>query len=152
MARVNLAFPNELMKFSDVPESAHAEVAARIVALVGAGDRVPFALEELATSLRAHDAAKWPVVSLLPFLLEPRRWPFVKPTCIQRTCQATGIDVEYDAYPSARTYQLVRDLYEHVARLMTERGFGPLDFIDVQTFLWAGSGMTRDMREARNAS
>jgi len=39
MARVNLAFPNELMKFGDVPESGHQELAERLVQLVKAGAR-----------------------------------------------------------------------------------------------------------------
>ncbi len=150
LAKVNLAFPNELMKFGDIPESAHQDVAERLVRLVKAGERTPAALEELATALAPHGAAKWPIVSLLPFLLAPERWPFVKPTFIERASKATGIDVEYDPQPNARTYELVRDLYEHVARTLGDRGLAPRDFIDVQTFLWVASGMAREMRDKRH--
>ncbi|MDP9150030.1 MAG: DUF3553 domain-containing protein [Myxococcota bacterium] len=144
LSKVNLAFPNELMKLSDLPAPAEKAVAERIVALVSAGDETPAALEDLANALKPHGAAKWPVVSLLPFLIDPERWPFVKPTFIKRAEKATGIDVEYDPQPNARTYALVRDLYGHVARALRERGLAPRDFIDVQTFLWVASGMARE--------
>jgi hypothetical protein len=147
MAKVNLAFPNELMKFGDIPESAHREVAERLVSLVKAGPKTPVALEELAVVLTPHGAAKWTIVSLLPFLIDPERWPFVKPTSIERATKATGIDVEYDPRPNARTYTLIRDLYEHVAITLGDRGFAPRDFIDVQTFLWVASGMKREVSE-----
>lgn len=149
MARVNLAFPNELMKFKDIPASAHPEVAERIVRLVQAGDQTPAALEELARVLAPHAAAKWPIVSLLPFLLDPERWPFVKPTSAKLAAQATGFDVEYSPRPNARTYELIRDLHEHVGKILGERGFRPRDLIDVQTFLWVASGMRRALLEKR---
>lgn len=150
MARVNLAFPNELMKFGDVPESAHQELAERLVQLVKAGSETPMALERLAATLTPHGAAKWPIVSLLPFLLDPEHWPFVKPTFIERAVSATGIDVEYQPQPNARTYELIRQLYDRVAVVLGDRGFAPRDFIDVQTFLWVASGMKRELHEQRD--
>jgi hypothetical protein len=149
LSKVNLAFPNELMKFGDIPASAAKDVAERVVRLVKAGDQTPTALEDLAAVLAPHGAAKWPIVSLLPFLLDPEHWPFVKPTFIERAAKATGIDVEYDPLPNARTYELVRDLYEHVAVTLGERGLAPRDFIDVQTFLWVASGMAREAKDER---
>ena len=149
LGKTNLVFPNELMKFDDVPDSAQAEVAARIVALVSAGEETPRALEALAESLRPFGAHKWPICSMIPFLLAPETWPFVKPTAILRTVAATGIDVEYDPMPNARTYRLVRDLYEQVFALLTERKLEPRDAIDVQTFLWVASGMARELNESR---
>jgi hypothetical protein len=74
----------------------------------------------------------------------------VKPTFIERTVSATGVDVEYRSQPNARTYALVRQLYEQVAVNLGERGFAPRDFIDVQTFLWVASGMKREVHEARD--
>jgi hypothetical protein len=149
MARVNLAFPNELMKFGDVPESVHQELAERLVQLVKAGKETPAALERLAATLMPYGAAKWTIVSLLPFLLDPEHWPFVKPTFIERAVNATGIDVEYQPQPNARTYELIRQLYELVAVTLGDRGFAPRDFIDVQTFLWVASGMKRELHEQR---
>jgi len=84
ISKVNLVFPNELMKFGDIPPESHPEVAQRIVALVKAGKDTPTALEALAEVLAPHGAAKWTIVSLLPFLLDPEQWPFVKPTFIER--------------------------------------------------------------------
>ena len=151
LSNVNLAFPNDLTKFSDIPASAAKGVAERIVRLVKAGDQTPAALADLAAVLAPHGAAKWPIVSLLPFLLDPEHWPFVKPTFIERAAKATGIDVEYDPLPNARTYELVRDLYEDIAVTLGERGFAPRDFIDVHTFLWVASGMAREASEERSA-
>ena len=152
LGKINLVFPNELMKFDGVPVSDHAVVAQRVVDLVSAGDGTPEAVEALAESLRPYDAHKWTLCSLLPFLLEPAKWPFVKPTAIERAVAATGFQVEYTPMPSARTYRLVRDLYTQVFdRLtdLTESGFKPRDAIDVQTFLWVASGMAREAAESR---
>jgi len=153
LARTNLAFPNEQMKFGDLPESAYPAVAQRVARLVRAGEETPSALDDLAAALVPHGAAKWPIVSLLPFLMHPTEWPFVKPKAIQRAATATGIDVEYHSRPNARTYRLVRELYQQVAKELRVRGpeWEPRDFIDVQTFLWVASGMKREMDEARDA-
>jgi hypothetical protein len=80
LGKTNLAFPNELMKFADIPESSHRLVAERLRDLIHLGDRTPEALEVLALALRPHEFAKWTICTLLPFLLDPSRWPFVKPT------------------------------------------------------------------------
>jgi hypothetical protein len=48
------------MKFGDVPESAHKDVAERIVRLVKAGELTPAALEDLGAALMPYGAAKWP--------------------------------------------------------------------------------------------
>lgn len=149
LAKVNLVFPNELMAFGDIPESSHDDVAISVARLVNAGDDMPAAVENFANALAPHGAAKWTIVSLLPFLLDPERWPFVKPTFIERAVIATGIDVEYVSKPNARTYGLICELYKHVANTLGERGFAPRDFIDVQTFLWVASGMAREASEQR---
>jgi hypothetical protein len=149
LGKTNLAFPNELMAFDDVPSAAQPSVAEKVVALVGAGDRMPDAVEALGDVLAPHGAAKWPVVSLIPFLLEPEKWPFVKPTAVERISAATSIDVEYAPKPNARTYRLVTDLYKAVAEILGERGFAPRDNIDVQTFLWIATGMAKESDEAK---
>jgi hypothetical protein len=149
ISKVNLVYPNELMKFGDIPTTSHPEVARRLVTLVRAGKDTPTALEALAEALAPHGAAKWTIVSLIPFLLAPEEWPFVKPTFIERGVKATGIDVEYQPTPNARTYSLIRELYEVVAINLGRKGFAPRDFIDVQTFLWVASGMKREAIEQR---
>ena len=151
LTKASMAFPNELTKFRDVPEASQKGVAERIVKLVKAGERTPEALEALATALGPHGAAKWPVVSLIPFLLDPVRWPFVKPTFVERAAKATGLDVEYDARPNARTYSLVCDLYRDVAGALKARDVPPRDLIDVQTFLWIATGMAREAQETQKA-
>jgi hypothetical protein len=150
LSKVNFVSPNELVKFKDIPASAEKDVAVRVVRLVKAADDTPAALADLAAVLAPHGAAQWPIVSLLPFLLDPEHWPFVDPAFIERAEKATGIDVEYAALPNARTYELIRDLYGHVAGALGERGFAPRDFIDVHTFLWVASGMAREKQEARD--
>ena len=67
IAKVNLVFPNELMKLGDIPESAHEDVAQGFVRLLKAGRDTPAALEALAAVLAPYDAGKWTIVSLLPF-------------------------------------------------------------------------------------
>ena len=70
----------------------------------------------------------------------PGRW-------IRTTCN--GKQALVGVTSTARTYRLVRDLYETMFRLLTQRGLKPRDAIDVQTFLWIGSGMARELRESR---
>lgn len=45
-----------------------------------------------------------------------------------------GFDIHYQAQPNWRTYRAVLEMTEVYFELLGE--FGPLDFIDVQSFFW----------------
>lgn len=148
----NLVNSFEQVKFADVPQAAHAEIASVAIDFVTADADVPAAIERLGESLRPFESGKWTVCTLVPSMLAPSRWPFVKPTAVRRAADVLGVDISYEAQPSAQTYRNIMGLYAEISRLLESRGaaWAPRDFIDVNTFLWYGTGMAREAIQARD--
>ena len=139
--RFNPVHRFDFFKFRDVPQTAHPAFAESLLRLVTAGDDVPEALALMGSTLAMHQAAKWTVCSAFPFLADPTRWVFVKPEAVSAAAEALGLDIQYTPRPNAQTYRHIVDLYALVARRLTELGDPPRDNIDVQAFLWIGSGL-----------
>ncbi len=79
--------------------------------------------------------AKWPVVTLFPFIAHPRRHLIVKPNLMKRAATRLGFDLEYQSRPNAGTYAAVM---RAVAGLWRELSpWHPRDLIDIQGFVWA---------------
>lgn len=78
--------------------------------------------------------AAWPIVTLLPFIAQPERHMFLKPTNIQAAADALVFDLQYQPQPNWQTYstllEMVRTYFSEVNHLR------PRDFIDIQSFLW----------------
>jgi hypothetical protein len=78
--------------------------------------------------------AKWPVVTLFPFVAQPRRHLILKPNLMKRAAARFGFDLEYQSRPNARTYAAVM---RAVAGLWRElSAWRPRDLIDIQGFIW----------------
>ena len=85
--------------------------------------------------LKAEDACSWPNVTYFPFLAQPSRWLFIKPTYLQKCADRLGIDVPYESEVSAFTY----GSFLSFGRTL-EAALGvlkPVDFIDIHTFIFA---------------
>jgi hypothetical protein len=80
----------------------------------------------------------WPIVTLLPFLAEPKRHMFLKPQMTQRVADVFMFDLLYDSKPTWATYQRLLRLSEMLLNRL--RPLGARDFIDVQSFMWAIEG------------
>ena len=76
----------------------------------------------------------WPIVTLLPFLADPKRFIALKPTNTELMAARMGANLKYDTTPNWETY----DAALHMARALLERlqPLGAKDLIDVQQFMW----------------
>ena len=82
----------------------------------------------------------WPIVTLLPFLADPKRFIALKPTNTELIAARMGADLKYDTTPNWETYdaalRLANTLRDRLAPL------GAKDMIDVQQFMWVTRELT----------
>ena len=75
----------------------------------------------------------WPIVTLLPFLAEPKTFVALKPTNTELMAARMSFDIKYDSAPNWETYEYVlRMSTQLLARLAP---LGAKDMIDVQHFM-----------------
>lgn len=76
----------------------------------------------------------WPVVTLFPYLAQPKKYMILKPTAMRKAALELGYDLDYSSKPSFRTYESLMDLAD-----LTRDGIAdlkPRNYHDIQTFLW----------------
>ena len=75
----------------------------------------------------------WPIVTLLPFLADPKKYIALKPTNTELMAARMAFDLKYDSAPNWETYdqtlRMAAQLLEQLAPL------GAKDMIDVQQFM-----------------
>lgn len=76
----------------------------------------------------------WPVVTVFPFIAQPDRHIFLKPTVTRAAARAYGFPFAYESRPSWPTYASLLEF----ARIVCEdqRDLQPADQIDAQGFIW----------------
>ena len=75
-----------------------------------------------------------PVVTVFPFIAQPEKHIFLKPTVTRRAAERYGFDLYYNSKPSWKTYA---GLLEFAAVIKEDLAdLNPLDMIDVQSFIW----------------
>jgi len=78
--------------------------------------------------------AKWPIVTLFPFVARPKRYLIVKPMLMKRAAARLGFDLAYAPRPNGRTYAAIAS---YLAWLQKElASWQPRDVVDLQGFLW----------------
>ena len=82
----------------------------------------------------------WPIVTLLPFLGDPRRFIALKPTNTELMAARMGTNLKYDTTPNWETY----DAALHMANALLGKlqPLGAKDMIDVQQFMWVTRELT----------
>jgi hypothetical protein len=143
VSRTNLIFTFEQIKFGALPEIAHKTFASLLFDLLHRGEDYPRSVEHFGDFLSQYDAAKWTIATYFGFICDPQNRVFVKPKAVQHAAKALHRDLQYDSHPNANTYSGIVHLYREVKQCLEEKGFKPRDMIDVQGFLWIGSGMHR---------
>jgi hypothetical protein len=83
---------------------------------------------------RQSRLAKWPVVTLFPFVAAPDEHFILKPKLVKRIAQRYGFDLRYHPRPNAETYEALISFVRWLEREL--RPWRPRDLIDVQSFLW----------------
>jgi hypothetical protein len=82
----------------------------------------------------------WPIVTLLPFLGDPKRFIALKPTNTELMAARLSANLKYDTMPNWETY----DAALHMANTLLDRlrPLGAKDMIDVQQFMWVTRELT----------
>lgn len=76
----------------------------------------------------------WPILTFFPFIAQPSRYMILKPTAMRVAATELDYDFDYSSKPSFRTYESLMEFAE-----LTRAGIAdlnPLNFHDIQTFLW----------------
>jgi hypothetical protein len=94
------------------------------------------ALLDMERALRQHDAAKWTVVTYLPFLRRPEAHMFLKPEVTKDFAARVGHRFASDYEPRLKldVYHSLLDLVSETEHEMVD--LEPRDRIDVQSFIW----------------
>jgi hypothetical protein len=75
-----------------------------------------------------------PVVTVFPFIAQPEKHIFLKPTVTRRAAERYGFEFYYNSQPSWETYS---SLLEFAAIIKYDlAGLKPIDLIDIQSFIW----------------
>ena len=139
--KTNLLSPFETMRVRDLLHSPPADAFVNAAARFALGEGVQ-AWVDMAELAKPFDAAKWPVLTYLPFLWRPDRHMFLKPEVTKGFAERVGHPFvhAYGASPEIGVYESLLDL---VARTETEiAAFDPVDRIDVQSFIWVVGAYT----------
>jgi hypothetical protein len=127
--------------FVKADETATKVLGQTLAFIANPGQQSFKAMAEAVSQLPA-DGGKvhtWPIVTLLPFLADPKRFIPLKPTNTEVISARMDAKLKYDTTPNWETYdaflRLSRSLLDRLAPL------GAKDMIDVQAFMW----VTRDL-------
>ena len=76
----------------------------------------------------------WPVLTVFPFIAEPRTHMYLKPLVTKRAAERYGFEFEYSSKPQWSTYASLLEFARIVSRDV--RDLRPRDQIDIQSFIW----------------
>lgn len=143
--QTNLLSPYEKMWVREALLSAQADDFVRAAARFALGEGKA-ALLQMEQALKPHGAAKWTIVTYLPFLWRPDEHMYLKPEATKDFAARVGhrFAVDYEARLTMATYEGLLDLAAKTASELAE--LKPRDRIDVQSFIWV-VGDYRDGRE-----
>lgn len=92
------------------------------------------AINALPSTEGKTDPAKWTVATVLPYLAEPSRFMFLKPTVTQDCAARLTFDLKYTPDLNWTTYSKLLEMSNYLLGLL--KPYGARDFIDVQSFIW----------------
>jgi hypothetical protein len=133
--QTNLLSPFEKMRVRDALRSPAADdfiqAAARFA--LGEGKQALLAME---VALKPYNAAKWTVVTYLPFLWRPEEHMFLKPEATKDFAERVGhrFASDYEARLNIFVYESLLDLAASTSAELSD--LKPQDRIDVQSFIW----------------
>jgi hypothetical protein len=123
-------------------DEASGKVLGATLAFIANPGQQTFKAMAEAVSMLPADGGKvhtWPIVTLLPFLADPKRFLPLKPTNTELIAARMGANLKYDTTPNWETY----DAFLRMSNTLLDRlkPLGAKDMIDVQQFMW----VTRDL-------
>ena len=140
-SKTNLLFSFEKMAFRDaVREAAGAKIFAQGLydLLYGEGDE-PSKFERWCDAIGALPRKQTrvlthPVVTVFPFIADPKRHIFLKPNVTRRAAEAYGYEFLYHSKPSWDVYSSLLGFARTIKR--DAKQLHPKDMIDLQSFIW----------------
>jgi hypothetical protein len=123
-------------------DEASTKVLGQTLAFIANPGQQSFKAMAEAVSQLPADGGKvhtWPIVTLLPFLADPKRFIPLKPTNTEVIASRMDAKLKYDTTPNWETY----DAFLRMSKALLDRlaPLGAKDMIDVQAFMW----VTRDL-------
>jgi hypothetical protein len=93
-------------------------------------------------AIKTHGPLTWPIATYFPFLWNPRRHMFLKPSVTRDFAERIGhsFQYQYDAEITTEVYRSLLELTEDTKSAISS--LRPRDNIDVQTFIWVVGGYT----------
>ena len=131
----NLLSPFELARASAVLRSETGAAFVRGAATFTQDDYAR-GLAAMTAAVAPHGRISWPIATYLPFLWNPARHMFLKPTATRDFAERIGHPFAYEYEPALKpaVYQSLLDLTRHTDNCLVS--LCPADRIDVQSFIW----------------
>lgn len=131
----NLLSPFEKIRVQNLLRGPSADSFVRAVARFTTAPSQSILLD-MERVLKPHDAAKWSIVSYLPFLWRPQTHMFLKPEVTKdfASCVGHRFASDYEPRLKLEVYESLVDLARVTEDELAE--LEPLDRIDVQSFIW----------------
>jgi hypothetical protein len=92
------------------------------------------ALESLPTRDPGTRLLRWPILTVVPFLVHPEHHMFVKPKPTKEAARRLGVELLYDARPSWEVYERMLNWSSDLLEFL--RPHGAKDMLDVQSFIF----------------
>ena len=123
-------------------DEASTKVLGTTYAFVANPGHATFKAMAEAVSQLPSDGGKvhtWPIVTLLPFLADPKRFLPLKPTNTELIAARLEVNLKYDTTPNWETYDAFLRMSNSLLTRLAQNG--AKDMIDVQQFMW----VTKDL-------
>lgn len=133
--KTNLLSQFEKMRLNDTLSGDGADAFVKGAAKMAIGD-VKAGLRDMEKALKPYDAAKWTVVTYLPYLWNPVEHMFLKPEVTKDFAERVGhpFFTDYETKLDADVYESLLDLTRTTEKEIVD--LRPKDGIDVQSFIW----------------
>jgi hypothetical protein len=76
----------------------------------------------------------WPVLTLLPYIAQPKKHIIMKPTAMIKASAELGYALDYSSKPNFQTYERLLHLSELIKQELAD--LKPKNHMDTQAFLW----------------
>jgi hypothetical protein len=136
---INLLSPYESMHLKDAIASPSGAAFLHGAAKFAAGD-IAAGAEGMRQAIKAYGPLTWPIATYFPFLWDPSKHMFLKPSVTCDFAERIGQPFQYDYEAEIRpeVYRSLLNLTEQTRQAISE--LKPRDNIDVQSFIWVVGG------------
>jgi hypothetical protein len=125
----------DIIPFTKMPAEHDEGVGRAVVDLLHGSDEFDARFDRFVAALATAKVATWPLATILPALVDPKAYCFVKPSYYEKQAHVMGIDIGYERVPSAAVYGRMQSLARTLQQKLEEAGQKPRDLLDVYAFI-----------------